>query len=88
MFLLIILCAYSFINLEVTHHVKSLDDTSINYYFGPPDAADFINWTLFGLLFIMTLWSLYQIVNSSPGYIGLNQQYNMENMVDRDRLLY
>ena len=84
---LIGLCALTFINHEISYHLGAIG-LNQNYKGDPPGTADYINWSLYGLSLIMTLWSLYMMVFSSPGYIEHNQRYNADKMSTRDRFLF
>ena len=79
--ILILLLAYNFYILEVSHvifkPISSTDTTKkgtskVNSNKSFANAATYINWTIFFLLFTLTLWSLYQMVFSLPGYIPRN----------------
>ena len=58
--LCILLCAYSFFQLEVIHHLKVVQGKEDSYYYSSgPTATDYINWSLFALSLTLTLWSLF-----------------------------
>ena len=54
----------------------------------PPTAGDVVSWIFFFALFVLTVWSLYVMVTSSPGYIPNNYKYDPEKMTPHDRLIY
>ena len=62
-----------------------------NFRFGKSyeaaSAADIINWIVFWLIFVLTVWSLLVLVFSSPGYIRLNYKYDPLKMSQNDRIL-
>ena len=79
--ILILLLAYNFYILEVSHVIFKPTSSTNTTKKGSSkvdndksfaNAATYINWTIFFLLFVLTSWSLFQIVFSLPGYIPKN----------------
>lgn len=84
--LLIMLCTYCFYVQEIRRHtaIASNDDD----YVGKPTAWNYINWSFFGLILTLTLWSHYKMVFSSPGYIPQGYQFRKAKMGAHDRFVY
>ena len=90
--ILILMSAYCFALLEVVHHVwsdmgkdnkkQSTEETV------KPHPGEIFNWFFYALILVLTLWSLFQVVFSSPGYVPRGYQYRVENMSSHDRLIF
>ena len=86
---LILLCAYSFFILEVSRHIWVFEERDKSYdYSGKPNAVDYINWTFFLLFFVLSIWSLFQIVFTGPGYVPECYKYDNNELTNHDRFIY
>ena len=87
---LVMLCSYCFYVQEIRHHIVRADngDEEMYHYVGSPTWWNYLNWSFFGLMMTMTLWSLLRMVFSSPGYIPRGYQFNKAKMGAHDRFVY
>ena len=68
--LLITLCTYTFCILELYYRIWPLEKDNDKLKSVSP--WEVINWVMFLVVLVMTCWSMYKIVNSTPGYIPRN----------------
>ena len=86
----IVMCAYSFFLVDLSLHTGLGSKMEVNYDSKnvQPSNAQFCNWCIFALLLILTLWSCFKMVFSSPGYIPPNYMYEEVKLSPHDRLIY
>ena len=88
--LFIVMCAYAFFVLEVSHHIARLDkvrDDDNFEWLGAPTATDYLNWAFYVLWLLMTVWAFLKMVFSCPGYVPLQYEYEQARMTARDRFI-
>ena len=89
--LLIVLLAYVFFILEVSHNIWALDHkkgSHVKYSIDSITVGDYINWACFGVLLVLTCWSLVRMVFSVPGYVPLNYRYDENKLSAHDAVIY
>ena len=77
--LILFFSAFAFYILEVQHHI-----TQSKAF----DSAEYVLIGSYTVIWLLSIWSLYVMVMSCPGYIPYNYKYQMDKMSHRDRLIY
>ena len=83
-FIFVILCAYSFYIVDI---FPTLDIGPNGKRYERITSWYITNWSVYGLLLFMVLWSMVRMVFSSPGYVPKNYMYDEANMQVHDVLI-
>ena len=83
MLILLLLSLYTFLVVAVAPHISGWGTVEL-----PATTPEIVNWSCFGLLWVLTVISLANMVFRTPGYVPNNYRFDRSKMNEVDEQIY